>query len=174
MSKKIQMGQILDFRQNFFFWNPNISVRISDTFFWNASNDLLSSTYSVEAKCGSVKTKPKKPVASHLEANGTCSNIRISNPNMLKSDHFECVPKIPNVRNPNVLKSELAFVRISALSEIRTFGFQTFTVLYKLDKSKELFRVAFWWYVNSHGIQHDVQSNGNCSMVHLNRQDFLL
>ena len=47
---------------------------------------------------------------------------------MLKSERFVCVPKIINVWNPNVLKSELAFVGILALSEIRMYGFQTFTV----------------------------------------------
>ena len=45
-----------------------------------------------------------------------------------ESEHFVCVPKIPNVRNPNVLKSELAFVWIWALYEIRMLGFLTFTV----------------------------------------------
>ena len=62
------------------------------------------------------KTKPTKPVASHLEANGTRSNVWIS-----ESEHFECVPKILNIQNLNALKSKLACVRISALSEIQMF-----------------------------------------------------
>ena len=53
------------------------------------------------------------------------------------------VPKIPNVRNPNVLKSELAFVRILELSEIRTFGFQTFTVMAQDRKNLNMPSVGF-------------------------------
>ena len=46
---------------------------------------------------------------------------------MLKSEPFVC-PQNPKCLNPSMLKSELAFVRISTLAEIRTFGFQTFTL----------------------------------------------
>ena len=77
----------LDFR-HFFIYIPQITYC-----------PLLFSELNV-----GVSIQNQKPVASHLEANGTHSNVQISdtvwNLNMLKSKRFVCVPKIPNVWNP--------------------------------------------------------------------------
>ena len=99
-------------------------------FYLHTSDNLLPFTYSVRLNVG-VSNKTKKACCKPFRSQWYAlerSNFRHWNPNMLKSERFVCVPKIPNVQNLNVLKSELAFVQISALSEIRTFGFQTFIV----------------------------------------------
>ena len=65
----------LDFRQK-----KVSEIRIMVLGFWtlfylHTSDNLLPCT---ETKCGTVKTKPKKPVTIHLEANGTNWNVQIS------------------------------------------------------------------------------------------------
>ena len=81
-----------------------------------ASDNLLPSNYSVRLNVGVSKQKK------------ACCKL-------LKSQWytFKCfvfVPRIPNVQNSNTLKSLLAFIWILALSEIRKFGPQTFTVVW--------------------------------------------
>ena len=114
-------------------WMLNVYVRISNTFFIYIPQINYSPIQYLfsEANCGSVKTKPKKPVASQWYT-FNLSDLR----HCLKSERFVCVPKILNVRNLNALKSDLACIQILALSEISTFSFQTFTVS---------FTIVHWW-----------------------------
>ena len=67
------------------------------------------------------QNKPKKHVASHLEANGTCLNT-------LKSENF-VFPKNPECPKSKPAEIRTGCIRILALSEIQMFVFQTFTVL---------------------------------------------
>ena len=61
------------------------------------------------------QNKTKKPVASHSEANGTCSNVRISD--TLKSEHAEIRTICVCPKNPECSKSERAEIQTGLRSD---------------------------------------------------------
>ena len=143
-SKKSKWDKKFGFQTEKSVWNLNICVWILDTKMWECQ----------------TKTACCKPFRSQwvhilMFRFQTLSEIWTCwNPNVLCVSQKSQMSQIRTCWNPNALKSELAFVWIFALSEIRTYGFQAFTVLkraiyynFYICETTKLFEELFYCFV---------------------------